>query len=75
MFNLVSMNAIRTDFDAAMEKQGYLRATVMYKNWGITAKKFAALVKKGYDCDSFIVNGVRYIHKDAPNPLDGPMEV
>lgn len=68
MFNLISMNSIKTDFDGAMERQGYVRAKVMCEKWGITTDKLAKLMKKGFECDSFIVNGVRYISRAAKGP-------
>lgn len=70
MFNLVSMNAIKADFDAAMEKQGYVRAKVLCDQWGITTDKLNRLIKKGFECDSFVVNGVRYVQKDSIAPSD-----
>jgi len=70
MFNLVSMNAIKADFDSAMEKQGYVRAKVLCDKWGITTDKFNRLIKKGFECDSFVVNGVRYVQKDSVAPSD-----
>jgi hypothetical protein len=51
-----------------MERQGYVRAKVMCEKWGITTDKLAKLMKKGFTCDSFIVNGVRYISRDAKGP-------
>lgn len=68
MFNLISMNAIKNDFDGAMERQGYVRAKVMCEKWGITTEKLAKLMKKGFTCDNFIVNGVRYISRAAKGP-------
>ena len=74
MFNLISMNAIRNDFDGAMERQGYVRAKVMCDKWGITPNQLSKLIKKGFVCDSFIVNGVRYISKDAERPQGEEVE-
>lgn len=68
MFNLVSMKSIREDFDAAMERQGYVRSKIMLDKWGITANQFQKLIKKGFECDSFVVNGVRYISVNAQGP-------
>jgi len=68
MLSLVSMASIRKDFDAAMEKQGYVRAKVMCEKWCITSDQLSRLIKKGFECDTFIVNGVRYISKDTPEP-------
>lgn len=70
MFKFVSMKDIRADFDSAMEKQGYVRAKVLCDKWGITTDKLSHFIKKGYECDSFVVNGVRYIQKDSVAPSD-----
>lgn len=70
MFNFVSMNAIKANFDAAMKKQGYVRAKVLCDKWGITTDKLSHLIKKGFECDSFVVNGVRYVQKDTISPSD-----
>lgn len=69
MFGLVCMNRIKKDFDGAMEREGYVRAKVMCEKWGITTSQFNKAFQKGYTCDSFIVNNVRYvsIYADAPN--------
>lgn len=69
MFGLVCMNRIKRDFDGAMEREGYVRAKVMCEKWGITTSQFNKAFQKGYTCDSFIVNNVRYvsIYADAPN--------
>ena len=68
MLNLVSMSSIRKDFDAAMKKQGYVRAKVMCDQWGITNEKLNKLIKNGFVCDNFIVNNVRYISVNAEGP-------
>lgn len=68
MLSFVSMASIRKDFDEAMKKQGYVRVKVKLEEWGISADKFQKLLKAGYECDWFIVNGVRYIHIDTPKP-------
>lgn len=70
MFNFISMNAIRKDFDGAMKKAGYVRAKVICEAWGISSDKFASLLKKGFECDSFIVNGVRYVSVYTQKPED-----
>ena len=69
MFGLVCMNRIKRDFDGAMEHEGYVRAKVMCEKWGITTSQFNKAFQKGYTCDSFIVNNVRYVsvYADAPN--------
>ena len=68
MLNFVSMNAIRQDFDAAIEKQGYVRAKVMCDKWGITTDKLSKAIKNGYVCDCFMVHNVRYISVNAEKP-------
>lgn len=74
MFKFVSMKSIREDFDAAMERQGYVRAKIMTDKWGITASQFQKLLKKGFECDTFVVNGVRYISVNAEGPQMGDAE-
>lgn len=68
MMNFVSMKSIRENFDAAMEKQGYVRSKIMLDKWGITANQFQKLLKKGFECDTFVVNGVRYISVNEEGP-------
>ena len=71
MFGLISMKKIRTDFDGAMNKQGYVRAKVMCERWEITTNQLSKAFQKGYTCDNFIVNGVRYISIYADPPIVG----
>lgn len=68
MFGLISMKMIRTDFDGAMAREGYVRTKVMAQRWGMTVKQVNKAFSNGYSCDNFIVNGVRYIHVDAEKP-------
>lgn len=68
MFGLVCMNRIKKDFDGAMEREGYVRAKVMCEKWGITTSQFNKAFQKGYTCDSFIVNNVRYVSIYADPP-------
>lgn len=68
MFGFISMKDIRYDFDYAMRKAGYVRAGEKCQEWGITTKRLTYLIQKGYECDNFIVNGVRYVHVDSRKP-------
>lgn len=69
MFNLVSMKSIKKDFDAAMEREGYVRAKVLCDAWGISPEKLNRMIRNGeYKCDCFIVNNVRYISVNAVCP-------
>ena len=70
VLNFVSFDAIRTDFNAAMDHLGYVRASVKCKEWGISASDLCRFMKKGYQCDSFIVEGTRFIRKDSKNPKE-----
>lgn len=65
----VPLDAIKNDFDATMVNAGYVRAKVLCDKWGITTDKLTKLIKnEEYQCDQFIVNGVRYLHKDSVCP-------
>ena len=37
----ISLEAIKTDIDAALEKLGYVRAKVMCEKWDILPKQYA----------------------------------
>lgn len=70
MAKFVSFEAIKKDFDTAMAGMGYVRAKVKCEEWGISLDKLNRLFKKGYTCDSFIVNNVRYISVKAQRPVE-----
>lgn len=69
MKTFIPFDAIRNDFDAAMKNAGYVRAKNLCDQWGISTDKLTRLLKTGeYEADQFIVNGVRYLHKDSVCP-------
>lgn len=68
MFKFVSLDSIRKDFDSALESLGYVRAKVLCDEWGITTAQFNKIIAKGFDCDNFIVNNVRYISVKTKKP-------
>lgn len=70
MFGFVRMSRIKKDFDAAMEREGYVRAKVLCEKWGITTAQFNKAFQKGYTCDNFIVNNVRYVSVYADPPTN-----
>lgn len=67
----ISLEAIKTDIDAALEKVGYVRTKVMCDKWGIDPNYFRAILRTiDYKEDMFTVNGVRYISKYAKSPAE-----
>ena len=67
MARFVSMDAIKKDFDAAMDTMGFVRIKVKCEEWGITQNQYAAFVKKGRikNENAFTVNNVKYISKNT----------
>ena len=69
MINLISLEAIKNGkLDESLEKLGYVRTKVMADRWDISADKINKYFSAGYTCDSFKLNGVRYISVNALNP-------
>lgn len=66
--DFVSMDSIKKDFDLAMMHAGYVRTKIMADHWGITNEKLHACFRKGYTCDCFVVNGVKYMSVAAEKP-------
>ena len=66
--NFISIDAIKTDFDHALMKAGYVRTKVMAEHWGTTAEKINKCFKNGYTCDCFMVNNVRYMSVTSQKP-------
>lgn len=67
----ISLEAIKTDIDAALEKVGYVRTKVMCDKWEIDPNYFRTLLRTiDYKEDMFTVNGVRYISKYAKSPAE-----
>lgn len=68
----ISLEAIKTDIDAALEKVGYVRTKVMCEKWDILPKQFSNFISANpdYNEDTFIVNRVRYISKYAKSPAE-----
>ena len=68
----ISLEAIKTDIDAALEKLGYVRAKVMCEKWDILPRQYANFIcsNRDYNEDTFIVNGVRYVSKYAKSPAE-----
>ena len=67
MSKFVSMDAIKTDFDAAMASMGFVRIKEKCAEWGIKQSQYASCQKKGYikNENAFTVNNVKYISKNA----------
>lgn len=66
--DFISMNSIRTNFDAAMMRAGYVRTKIMCDHWGITQDQLNYCFRKGYVCDCFMVNGVKYMSVASNKP-------
>ena len=76
MSKFVSFDELKTNFDGVMRRMGYIRIKEKCEDWGITAENFRTQTKGGwYKEDSFIVNGVKYISKNAKSPAEARKEL
>lgn len=67
--NYISLKALKEGkFDDALKSLGYLRTSEMAEKWGMTVNQLNSKFSKGYTCDCFKVNGIRYISVDAVRP-------